>query len=345
MADAIQDIFGTLLRGGSLSQDQAERAFMLVLDGKLDDAQIGGLLALMATRGASVEELVGATLAVRRHATAVEAPPGLTLVDTCGTGGAPKTFNVSTISAIVIAAAGQGLIPRVGVAKHGNRSRTGRGSAEALEALGMNISASPAAQARSLREIGVCFSFAPGHHQAARHASTARRSLGFATIFNLIGPLANPAGVRRQLMGTWTAENAGKLAESLRRLGAERAMVFSSDDGMDELTTTSVNRTFVVERGSVAPGELDATKFGFRRASIGDLSVSSLEEAARVFAEILGGAGGPRTDQVLLNAGAGIWIGGGVGDIGSGIAVAREAIASGRAKRTLAEMIRLSHET
>jgi len=213
-----------------------------------------------------------------------------------------------------------------------------------LEALGMNINASPESQSKSLREIGVCFSFAPGHHQGARHASVARKSLGFATIFNLIGPLANPAGVKRQLMGTWTIENARRLAEALLKLGAEKAMVFSSDDGMDELTTTSVNRTFTVENGGVKSGELDAKTVGLSSADTGKLTVSSLVEAAELFRQVLDGAPGPRSDLVLLNAGAGLWIGGGVEDVKSGIAAAHRAISSGRAKQTLADLIRLSHE-
>ena len=199
-----------LVAGERLSEDEASTVFEALLSGELDEAQIGCILSLIQARGVTVDELVGAARAMRAHVTPVPFTPreGEVLIDTCGTGGAAKTFNVSTAAAIVAAASepppGSG-IRRVVVAKHGNRSRTGRGSAEVLAGLGVNIEASPEVQARCLKEIGVCFSFAMRHHPAMRHAAGPRRSLGFPTLFNLLGPLTNPARAPRQLLGVYRA--------------------------------------------------------------------------------------------------------------------------------------------
>lgn len=348
--DEIQPILGALATGAPLGEAASEHAFELLLSGRLDEAQIGALLAMLAPRRITVDEVVGAVRATRRHLSPVVAPAGMVLVDTCGTGGAPKTFNVSTISAIVIAAAGgmaRASVPggvRVGVAKHGNRSRTGRGSAEVLEALGVNIHASAASQARSLREIGICFSFAPDHHPAVRHAGAARRGLGFPTMFNLIGPLASPAGITRQVVGAWSHGVAEVLAQALTRLGAERAIVTSSEDGLDELTTTAVNRAYVVEAGAVTPRSFAAPEFGLAASDLGALRVGSVEEAARAANEILEDVPGPRRDMVLLTAGAGLFVAGAAPGIGEGIELARGALASGAARRTLAELVRISRK-
>ncbi len=320
-----------------MSEPLAFALFDAVFSGLVPDPQVFNLLRSLAHRGPTIDELVGAARAMRRHATpvplglAANAAP-LPILDTCGTGGAPKLFNVSTIGAIVTASAANG---RVLVAKHGNRSRTGRGSAELLETLGLNIHASPETQGRCLREVGICFSFAPDHHPGARHAAAARKALGTPTIFNLLGPLCNPAGATRQLIGTYSEHNAALLAAALARLGAEHAMVVTSRDGLDELTTTAPNLTFHVGGARVEPREIDAKTLGFAPATIATLQADTLESATRVAREVLNGHPGPTTDIVVLNAAASLLVSGVATDMAEGVSQAREALASGRARQTL----------
>ncbi len=295
-----------------------------------------------------MDELVGSIKALRAKARLIAlidpgtpaGKPPPPILDTCGTGGAPKLFNVSTIGAIVTAAAGGG---EVWVAKHGNRSRTGRGSSELLEALGVGISAPAEVQARCLREIGVCYAHAPDHHPGARHAAAARKRLG-VTIFNLLGPLANPAGATHQLVGTWTPQNAEKLAMALARLGCRRAWVVTSADGLDELTTTAGNLVFEVADGRVERRDFDAGSLGLPRARREELSVGSLEEAVGVARRVLAGESGPHTDMVALNAGASLSIAGVAPTLAEGVAMARAAIDRGEGERVLRELIRLTNE-
>jgi anthranilate phosphoribosyltransferase len=269
------------------------------------------------------------------------------VIDTCGTGGAGKTFNISTAAAIVTAAgsphhAGGGV--RVVVAKHGNRSRSGRGSAEVLAKLGVNVDAPPAVQARCLTRAGVCFCFAIHHHPATRHATPARRSLGFPTLFNLLGPLTNPAGARRQLIGVYDAAFVERLAHTLARLGAERAMVVHGRDGMDELTTTGPSLVATVEDGRVTVGEFDPAALGVPRASAEQLTALDLDAAAATVRGVVSGARGPARDIVILNAGAALFVAGAAGTIMHGSEMAAAAIDSGRAARTLADLAGASAE-
>ena len=335
----MREALATLRDGGTLGEDAARAVFDLILGGGADEAQIGALLALLATRGPTADELTGAARAMR----AVVAPVPVAdsargaLVDTCGTGGAPKTFNVSTGAAIVAAGAGglDGAGARVRVAKHGNRSRTGRGSAEVLTTLGVNVDASPETQARCLEEAGVCFCFAIHHHPAMRYAAGPRKSLGMPTIFNLLGPLTNPAGATRQLLGVYDRRFVGLVAECLSRLGAERAIVAHGLDGLDEMTTTAPTAVAEVGPGGVREGEVDAGALGVARATLDDLRETTLDDAAAAIERILGGEAGPRADIVALNAGAALVVGGAAADLGAGVALAREAIASGGAARAL----------
>ncbi len=330
-----------LLAGATLSAETMEQVFEDLLAGKLAEAQIAALLTLIQARGATVDELVGAARVMRRHATPVECepPPGAVVIDTCGTGGAPKTFNISTAAAIVVAAAAPG---RVLVAKHGNRSRSGRGSAEVLAQLGVNVDAGPDVQAKCLREAGVCFCFAIHHHPAARHAAPARKALGFPTLFNILGPLTNPARASRQLIGIYRPELVDLEAEALARLGAERAMVVHGLDGMDEISTTAPTKIAHVEGPKVRVEEFDAARIGVARASLDDLRADTLEQAAEVMRAAIGGAPGPARDIVALNAGAAIFVAGAAPDIAAGMAMAREATESGAADRALAELVRVS---
>jgi anthranilate phosphoribosyltransferase len=339
------DTLRQLLAGESLSAEQTEALFESLLTGGLDDAQIAGILALIQARGVTVEELVGAARVMRRHVLPVPRPDGCggaVLIDTCGTGGAPKTFNVSTAAAIVAAAARAGGA-RVLVAKHGNRSRTGRGSAEVLLALGVAVDASPEVQSRCLAEAGVCFCFAVHHHPAMRHAMGARRSLGFPTIFNLLGPLTNPAGADRQLIGVYDARFLPILAGALSALGATRAIVAHGLDGLDELSTTGPTRLAHVEGGAWAERLLELAPLGIRPAGLADLHARDVEDAAAIIRGVLAGQPGPCRDIVVLNAAAALVVAGVADDIAPALAVAAEAIDSGRAATTLDTLTRVSH--
>lgn len=343
----MQDILQQLLNRRPLTEVQAEHALTQVLTGQANEAQVGAMLALLQAKGVTLDELVGGARVMRRYVSPVPVDPALrgSLLDTCGTGGAPKTFNISTGSAIVTAACEVGG-RRVRVAKHGGRSRTGRGSAEVLEMLGVKIDASPEVQARCLAEIGVCFSFAIHHHPAMRFAAGPRKSLGFPTIFNLLGPLTNPAGAPRQVMGVYDRAFVEPIAEALLRLGAERAMVVHGHDGMDEITT--MDRTIVAEvrDGRVTVGEFDAASVGIERCGLESLRVSSLEDAAAVIRGVLrpgGDPGLPARGIVIVNAAAALYVGDVVASIESGVEVAREAIESGRAEDTLRRLGELSH--
>lgn len=350
----IREVLAHLLSGGTLDEQTAEQVFELILTGQVNDAQLGALLGLIAARpgGPTVDEIVAGVRVMRRHVTPVPTASAVTIardrtgldpviIDTCGTGGAPKTFNVSTVAAIVAAAAGKG---RVLVAKHGGRSRTGRGSAEVLAQLGVNVNASPETQAACLGEIGVCFSFAQHHHPAMKHAAVARKSLGFPTIFNLIGPLSNPAGATRQLVGTYSVNAAGTLAAALVRLGSERAMIVTSRDGMDELTHTSVNEVFEVVDGSVRHAMLDTRDMGMHRCMLTDLLVHSLDEAASLFLAVLEGKPGPARQIVELNAGAALVVAGAACGLREGVQQAKDAIDAGEARQIFSRLIELSRE-
>ncbi len=338
------DALATLVAGGSLSAEQAEALFERLLSGGMDDAQIAGVLSLIQARGATTPEVIGAARVMRRHVTPTPVPSvlGATLIDTCGTGGAPKAFNVSTAAAIVAAAARSGGGRRAIVAKHGNRSRTGRGSVEALAALGVRVDASPEVQSRCLAEAGVCFCFAIHHHPAMRHAAGPRRSLGFPTIFNLLGPLTNPAGARRQVIGVYEARLVPLIAEALAGLGAERAIVAHGRDGMDELTTTAPTILALVSGGGVRIEELDARTLGLAPARLDDLRVASVDEAAGAVRAVLAGEPGPRRDVTLLNAAAALLVADVAASLADGLTLAAEAVDSGRARETLETLMRVS---
>lgn len=338
-----QEILKQLLMGMPLSVRQAESAFEQILSGTWTDAHIGAMLALIASRpgGPTVDELVGGARVMRRHVTPIAVPAtGGRLIDTCGTGGAPKAFNVSTIAAIVTAAAAPG---RVLIAKHGSTSRTGRGSAELMQALGVNVAASPEAQTRCLEKLGVCFCFAIHHHPAMKHAAPARKALGFPTIFNLLGPLTNPAGAPRQLMGTYSADLAQKLAHTLARLGAQKAIVVTSHDGLDELTITDTNIVHTVENGAISTRVLDARSLGLVHVKFESLVVATLEDAVRIARDVITGVKGPHRDMVLLNAAGALVAADAAADFAEGILQAARAIDSGAAAQTLDGLIAQSN--
>ena len=340
----MHDHLQILLEGRSLDERQAEEIFESLLKGELEEAAIGGLLSLIQRRGATAEELTGAARAMRRHVDRVPFEPGegVRVLDTCGTGGAPKTYNVSTAAAVIAAAAGFGEGLRV--AKHGNRSRTGRGSAEILDRLGVNLDASPETQARCLDEAGVCFCFAMRHHPAMRHAAGPRRALGFPTIFNLLGPLTNPAGAGHQLLGVYDRDAVRPMAETLAALGATRAIVVHGLDGLDEMTTTAGTLLCEAHGGLVIEREAAAADFGLERATLEELRVADLDEAERAIRGVLAGERGPKLDLALWNAAGALVAGEVAEDLAEGLDLARDAVESGAAERTLERLASVSRE-
>lgn len=337
----IPDALAALVAGRTLSEQQASAVFERLLSGGMEPAQIGALLALLQIRPPTLDELVGAARVMRAHVTRITPPDGVPVLDTCGTGGAPKTFNISTAAALVAAAAARlDGTPRLAVAKHGNRSRTGRGSAELLAALGVNVDAAAAVEERCLAETGVCFCFAIHHHPAMKHAAGARRAVGFPTIFNLLGPLTNPAGAGLQLLGVYAPHLVRLVAEALQRLGTRAALVVHSEDGLDELTTTAETRIGRVGAGGVTEERFDARTVGLARANLEALRARDLEHAARIIRDVLEGQRGPARDIVVLNAAAALTL---IGEeMGAAVRLAERAIDSGAAGRTLARLGEIS---
>ena len=345
--DQIHQIFATLLARHPLDQAQSERTFLALLSGKLDEAQTGALLSLLATLPPSADTLTGAARAMRAHVERVEytCQPGEVLIDTCGTGGAPKSFNVSTAAAIVAAGAQlpkDAPVNRIVVAKHGNRSRTGRGSAEVLQTLGVQVDASPAVQSRCLQEAGVCFCFAIHHHPAMKYAMGPRRSLGFPTIFNALGPLTNPARADRQLIGVYDNALVEPMAQTLANLGAKRAMIVHAYDGLDELTTTAPTRIMHIRDGVLSEETIDAIDLGLPRATLDQLQASSVEHSAEIIADIFAGNPSPYADMVILTAAGALLVADACDSFASGIELARATIQSGHAKTTLDRLIEVS---
>jgi anthranilate phosphoribosyltransferase len=328
-----------LLRGATLSEAEARAAFEEIASGESHHAEIGAFLALLATRMPTVDEIVGAASVMRARVERVPCKtPAGEIVDTAGTGGAPKTFNVSTLAAVVAAGGG------AKVAKHGNRSRTGRGSAEVLEKLGVNIDAPPAVQARCIDEIGICFCFAVHHHPAARHAMPVRKALGFPTLFNLLGPLTNPAAAGRQVMGVYAAHFVRPIAEALARLGSQHAVVLHSDDGLDEISIAVPTRVAEVRDGEVRDWIIDPRALGLEQADPTTLAPASLDEAAAVFAGVLSGEErGARRAMVLVNAAAALFVAGKVASIEEGIGAAAESIDFGHGFAALEALRGMSH--
>ncbi|MGN6367942.1 MAG: anthranilate phosphoribosyltransferase [Phycisphaerae bacterium] len=351
----MKDLLHQLLRGTPLTAAQAESAFTDIMDGTADPAQTASLLTLLATRGGgepTVDELTGAATVLRRHVVAVDAP--LNVIDTCGTGGVGSSyFNISTAAALVAAAAG------VPVAKHGNRSITSRsGSSDALRALGVNIDTSPEQEAHCLKTANICFAFAPKHHPAMKHVAHIRQTLGFSTIFNILGPLTNPAGARRQVVGTRSPQLADKLLEVLIRLGAQRALVVAGNDpAAGPLCEISISAdTHIAEFAAYRPGtgEGNSTlrKYRIRPEDIGlrthppdspELQIRSPEDSAARIRQVLTGLGAASRDIVLANAAAALWVGGAVDNLADGVQTAAKTIDSGAAHRTLEALVAASH--
>jgi anthranilate phosphoribosyltransferase len=324
--------------GAHLTTDHAAAVLDEIMEGRSSDVQTAAFLIALRAKGETVPELVGLAQTMRRLAASVETGAE-DLVDTAGTGGGPSTFNISTAAALVAAGAG------CAVAKHGNRSSTSRsGSADLLEALGVAIELDPPAVARCVEEIGFGFMFAPRHHAAMRHVVPVRKELGVRTIFNFLGPLTNPAGADRQLLGVSDRRYQETIAEALAGLGCERALVVNADDGIDELTISGPTRVIEVndaktEEWFVEPGEL-----GLERAPLGAIAGGEPAENAATVRSVLEGEPGPARDVVVLNAGAAIMVGGGAADLAAGVVAAGETIDSGAARDVLDGLVELTGE-
>jgi len=332
------DVLKAVMAGESLSRRQTHEAFGAIMEGRLTDAQIAGLLVALAVKGETVDEIAGAAQAMRDHVVPIDTG-GQDVIDTCGTGGTGlSTFNISTAAALV--AAGAGAV----VAKHGNRTITrASGSANVLEALGVNIEADSGVAARCLAEAGVCFCFAVRHHPAMKYAVPVRKALGVRTIFNLLGPLTNPARARRQVMGVFDAALTEPIARVLGALGAERALVVHADDGLDELSTASPTRVSLWEAGNVTTRTLRCEDFDIAPARLDDLMIDSAEASATVVRDVLAGKQGPPRDIVVLNAAAAIYVAGQADGIAEAIPAAARSIDTGAARKALDKLVEVSN--
>ena len=341
MTNDISDFKGLVARvaaGDRLGVESARTAFNIMMSGDATPAQMGGFLMALRVRGETVEEITGGALAMRRKALSIEAPEGA--IDVVGTGGdASGSFNVSTASAIVVAGCG------VPVAKHGNRAMSSKcGSADILAALGVNLDADFSLVKKALWDIGICFMLAPRHHGAMRHVAGTRVELGTRTLFNLLGPLSNPAGVKRELLGVFAEEWVEPMAQVLKNLGSERIWVVHGSDGLDELTTTGPSFVAELKDGEVSTFEVTPEDAGLPEAKSEDLKGADPEANARTMRALLDGELGPIRDIVLFNTAAALIVADEVEDLKAGVAMAAEAIDSGRARETCRRLIEISNQ-
>lgn len=328
----IRDAIAKLVEGAPLTHDEAHQTLREIMAGEATPAQIASFITALRIRGETPDIIAGSARAMREKFTAVAAPD--LVVDTCGTGGdGAHTFNISTASAFVAAGAG------VTVAKHGNRSVSSRcGSADVLEALGVNVGVSADQMAACLRDIGIAFLFAPGLHPAMKHAIGPRKEIGIRTIFNILGPLSNPAGAKRGVIGVYARALVPVMARAAASLGAQRLFVVHGHDGLDEITTTTSTTVAEVRDGAVREYELHPRDAGLPTASPADLVGGDPAQNAEIIRDLLGGAPGPKRDIVLLNAAAAIVSSGRAADLREGVAAAAAAVDSGAARRKLEQL-------
>jgi anthranilate phosphoribosyltransferase len=317
---------GKLIDQRDLSEEEAAQAMRQIMEGDATPAQIGAFLVALRIKGETIEEITGCARVMREKATHIRSPYPNT-VDTCGTGGdGSQSFNISTTAAFVVAGAG------VPVAKHGNRAMSSRcGSADVLQALGVKIELSPELAEACLAEVGITFLFAPLFHSAMKYAIGPRREIGVRTIFNILGPLTNPAGAKRQILGVPRQDLTEPLARVLGQLGSTRAFVVHGADGLDEITTTGETYVTALDAGTVASYTITPEQFGLQRASIGALAGGDAQENAAITLAVLEGKQGPPRDVVLLNAAAALAVAGAAVDLKAGLDLAAQAIDSGAA--------------
>jgi anthranilate phosphoribosyltransferase len=334
----IQDAIAILVADEELTGEQAREVACEILEGEATPSQIAAFITALRIRGEGVEHIRAFAETLREKANRIDPPEGVVL-DTCGTGGdAIGTFNFSTAAAIIAAGAG------VTVAKHGNRAVSSAcGSADVLTELGVKVDAPLEVVRRCLHEIGICFLFAPMCHAAMKHAVVPRREIGIRSIFNMVGPLSNPAGATHQLLGVYAPELTETFAKVLRELGSERALIVHGSDGVDEVTTTSVTQVTELRDGDVDTWTIEPHDFGLSPVNVEDLVVGSVEEAADQMRKVLSGVKGPCADMALVNAGAALYVAGLAGSIPEGYGLAHETVASGRALEKLEALIDLSN--
>jgi len=331
--DIVSRAIDAVCAGDHLTADHASAVLAEIMEGRTDPVQTGAFLIALRAKGETVPELVGLARTMRGLAAPV-ATRRQNLVDTAGTGGGPSTFNVSTAAALVAAGAG------CAVAKHGNRSNTSKcGSADLLEALGVEIELDAEAVGRCIDEVGFGFMFAPRHHAAMAHVVPARKALGVRTIFNFLGPLTNPAGADRQLLGVADRHYQETIAEALVGLGSVRALVVAADDGLDEISICSRTRVIEVADGRTSEWFVEPGQFGLAPAELAAVAGGTPEENAAAVRGVLAGESGPRRDLVLVNAAAAIYVGGLAADLEEGVAKAAGAIDSGAAADVLEQLV------
>ncbi|MBI2957360.1 MAG: anthranilate phosphoribosyltransferase [Chloroflexi bacterium] len=335
----IREAIAKLVERKDLTEQEAESAVGDIMRGEATPSQVGGFLIALRMKGETVDEVAGCARAMRAASVKVRATR-TPLVDTCGTGGdGAGTFNISTTVALVVAGAG------VAVAKHGNRSVSSScGSADVLEALGVAIDLGPEAVGRCIDEVGIGFLFAPRYHPAMKYAGPTRKEMGVRTVFNILGPLTNPAGAPMQLIGVYSPELTDPMAQVLARLGATRAMVVHGAGGLDELSTSGLSRVTRLDRGQIATEYVDPLVLGIASPGAAALKGGKAEDNARLIMDLLKGEKGPRRDIVLLNAAAALMTCGKAADYAEGMSIAAEAIDTLRAYRVLGELVRFTRE-
>ena len=333
----IKEALSKIVSGSDLTLTEAREVMREIMKGEATQAQIGAFLTALRMKGETADEIAGCALAMRESAIVVK-PKRNQLVDTCGTGGDGKgTFNISTTVAFVAAGAG------LAVAKHGNRSVSSHcGSADLLQTLGVNLELSPEQVARCIDEVGIGFLFAPKLHPAMKYALGPRQEIGLRTIFNILGPLSNPAGAKRQLLGVYNSNLTELMAEVLRALGAEHAFVVHGADGLDELSVTGQNKISRLYDGDIETYYLNPENLGLPRAKLIDLAGGSVEDNAAITKALLVGANGPKRDVILFNTAAVLIAGGKASSFSEGLGLAAEAIDNGSAQRKLHQLIEFS---
>jgi anthranilate phosphoribosyltransferase len=338
-AFTIQGAIARILGRQDLDREEAVKVMSDIMDGTATSAQIGGFLTALRMKGETLDEITGFAIAMRSKAE-VLATKQDQLLDTCGTGGdGADTFNISTVSAIVAAAGG------VRVAKHGNRAVSSRsGSADVLEALGVNIALTSNQAARCLEQAGICFMFAPLYHQSMKHAAGPRRELGVRTVFNLLGPLTNPAGADRQLLGVYEQGKTELLAQVLQSLGLKRALVVASEEGLDEISVSAATRVSELKDGRIHTYNITPNDLGLRKHSLKDVIGGDANENAEIIRRVLGGEQGANRDIVLANSGACFYAAGLCDTLHEGVKLAASVIDDGKAARKLQQLIQVTGE-
>ena len=327
-----------LLNSQNLASDEMESVMQKLMSGEASDAQIGAILATLRMKGESIDEITAAVKVMRQLATAVEVKDKTHLVDTCGTGGdGANTFNISTASAFVVSAAG------ATVAKHGNRSiSSSSGSADVLEAAGVNLNLTAGQVSHCVNELNLGFMFAPAHHSAMKHVIGARKSMGVRTIFNMLGPLTNPAGAPAQVIGVYNKDLGPVFAEVLKRLGSKHVMIVAADDGLDEISVASKTSVTELKDGQITQWEIDPFDYDMDHVDLSHLAVSSAQESLNIIHAVFANQEGSAHDIVCLNAGASIYVSGLAATYADGVQMARKAIANGSARKKMHDFIEMT---